>query len=94
VPRVEQSGKRGWRGRLKENGPRFLRWALIEAAQHAGRSPDYRELYQRTRQRHGKQRGAKVAAIVVARKLAGAIWHMLTYGKPFAPASATGALAA
>jgi transposase len=93
-PRVEQSGERDWRGRLKKNGPRYLRWALIEAAQHAGRSPHYRDLYQRTRQRHGKQRGAKVAAIVVARKLAGAIWHMLTYSKPFAPASATGALAA
>jgi transposase len=31
-PRVEQSGERDWRGRLKKNGPRYLHWALIEAA--------------------------------------------------------------
>jgi transposase len=93
-PKVDQSGEHDWRGRLKKNGPRYLRWALIEAAHNAGRSARYRELYQRTKKRHGKQRGGKVAAIVVARKLAGAIWHMLTYDKPFAPASATASLAA
>jgi len=88
-PKVDQSGERDWRGRLKKNGPRYLRWALIEAAQHAGRGPHYRDLYERTRRRHGRQRGPKVAAIVVARKLANAIWHMLTYETAFAPASAT-----
>jgi transposase len=93
-PKVDQSGEHDWRGRLKKNGPRYLRWALIEAAHNAGRSACYRELYQRTKKRHGKQRGGKVAAIVVARKLAGAIWHILTYDKPFAPASATASLAA
>jgi len=93
-PKVDQSGEHDWRGRLNKNGPRDLRWALIEAAQHAGRSPHYRQLYQRTRQRHGRQRGPNVAAIVVARKLAGAIWHMLTYDRPFAPANATEPLAA
>ena len=93
-PKVNQSGEHDWRGPMKKNGPRYLRWALIEAAQHAGRSPHYRELYERTRKRHGPQRGAKVAAIVVARKLSGAIWHMLTNDEPFAPGSATGTLAA
>jgi transposase len=72
---------------LKKNGPRYLRWALIEAAQHARRS-------ERTKQRLGKQRGPKVAAIVVARKLSEAIWHRLTRNRRFAPAGATGALAA
>jgi transposase len=93
-PKVDQSGERDRRGPLKKNGPRYLRWALIEAAQHAGRSEPYRELYQRTKTRLGKQRGPKVAAIVVARKLSEAIWHMLTRNQPFAPAGATGALAA
>jgi len=93
-PKVNQSGEHDWRGPMKKNGPRYLRWALIEAAQHAGRSPHYRELYERTRKRHGPQRGAKVAAIVVARKLSGAIWHMLTNDEPFAPGSAAGTLAA
>jgi transposase len=79
---------------LKKNGPRYLRWALIEAAQHARRSEPYRPLYERTKQRLGKQRGPKVAAIVVARKLSEAIWHRLTRNRRFAPAGATGALAA
>lgn len=93
-PKVDQSGERDRRGPLKKNGPRYLRWALIEAAQHAGRSEPYRELYERTKARLGKQRGPKVAAVVVARKLSEAIWHMLTNDQPFAPAGAPRALAA
>jgi transposase len=88
-PRVYQSGERDRRGRLAKNGPAYLRWALIEAAQHAGRSVYYRDLYQRTRQRAGRQRGASIAAVTVARKLAEAIWWMLTRTQRFAPAGAT-----
>lgn len=44
--------------------------------------------------RLGRQRGAKVAQVDIARRLAGAIWHMLTRNQPFAPAGATRALAA
>jgi len=88
-PRVYQSGNQDRRGPLAKNGPKYLRWALIEAAQHAARSPHYRELYQRTTRRLGKNRGAKVAAIEVARRLCEAIWWMLTKDQPFAPAGAT-----
>ena len=35
----------------------------------------------------GRQRGAKVARIDIARQLAEAIWHVLTKNEPFAPAS-------
>jgi transposase len=93
-PKVEQSGERDLRGPLTKNGPKYLRWALIEAATQAARSPVYRERYQRTAQRLGRQRGKKVARIDIARKLAEAIWHMLTRNQPFAPAGATSALAA
>jgi hypothetical protein len=62
--------------------------ALIEAAQHAARTPAYRDLYQSTKKRLGKQRGSRVAAIVVARRLAEASWWMLTRDEPFAPAGA------
>ena len=34
-PRVHQSGRTDRRGPLATNGPRYLRWALIEAAVHA-----------------------------------------------------------
>jgi transposase len=88
-PRVYQSGSHDRRGPLAKNGPKYLRWALIEAAQHAARSSHYRALYQRTKRRLGKNRGAKVAAIEVARRLCEAIWWMLTKDQPFAPAGAT-----
>jgi hypothetical protein len=68
--------------------------ALVEAAQHAARSPHYRELYERTKARLGRNRGSKIARITVARKLTEAIWHMLTREQPFAPAGATDPLAA
>ena len=58
------------------------------------RTPLYRDRYQQTKTRLGKQRGAKVAQIDLARRLAEAIWHMLTRDQPFAPAGATDPLAA
>jgi transposase len=85
-PTVYQSGSRDHRGPLAKNGPKYLRWALIEAATHAARHPCYRDHYQATKQRLGKQRGPKVARVEVARKLAEAIWHMLTRNQPFSPA--------
>jgi transposase len=85
-PRVYQSGSRDHRGPLAKNGPRYLRWALLEAATHAARHPCYRDHYQATKTRLGRQRGAKVARVEVARKLAEAIWHMLTTQAPFHPA--------
>lgn len=88
-PLVRQSGDRDVRGPLAKNGPKYLRWALIEAATHAARDARYRERYERTKQRLGRQRGAKVARIDVARKLAEAIWHVLTKHEPFAPAGPT-----
>ena len=39
-----------------------------------------------TRIGFGRQRGAKVARVDIARKLAEAIWHILTKNEPFAPA--------
>jgi transposase len=93
-PRVDQSGRTDRRGQLTHAGPRYPRWALIEAATHACRHPVYRERYQRNKARLGKQRGAKIAQVDIARRLAEAIWHMLTTNQPFAPAGATVALAA
>ena len=93
-PRVHQSGERDRRGALSKSGPRYLRWALLEAATNACKHPVYRERYQRNKRRLGKQRGAKVAQIDIARRLAHAIWHMLTRNQPFAPRGAALRLAA
>jgi transposase len=93
-PRVYQSGERDLRGPLTKQGPRYLRWALVEAATHACTATIYRDRCQQTKTRIGKQRGAKVAQIDLARRLAEAIWHMLSRNQPFAPKGATDPLAA
>jgi transposase len=93
-PRVYQSGERDLRGPLAKQGPRYLRWALVEAATHARTHPAYHQRYTETNARIGKQRGAKVAQIDLARRLSETIWHMLTKEQPFAPKGATDPLAA
>jgi transposase len=93
-PRVVQSGDKDRRGPLTKHGPTYLRWALLEATMHALRHPAYSARYQRTKRRLGKQRGAKVAQVDVARRLAHAIWHMLTRNEEFAPRGAAFRLAA
>jgi transposase len=93
-PRVYQSGNTDRRGPLTHAGPKYLRWALMEAATHACKHPVYRDRYQANKRRLGKQRGAKVAQVDIARRLAEAIWHMLTRNQPFAPAGAMPPLAA
>jgi transposase len=84
-PIVRQSGGRDDRGPLAKNGPKYLRWALIEAATHAARHPMYKDRYERNKKRLGRQRGSKVARVDIARELATAIWHMLSKNEPFAP---------
>jgi transposase len=46
-PRVRQSGDSDRRGPLSKQGPRYLRWAMLEATMHALRHPAYSERYQR-----------------------------------------------
>jgi transposase len=93
-PRVHQSGDSDRRGPLSKHGPRYLRWALVEAAVTASRHPLYHQRYERTKRRAGRQRGAKVAQVDLARRLSDAIWHMLERGQVFAPKGAATSLAA
>ena len=93
-PKVDQSGEHDRRGPLRKNGPNYLRWALVEAAHTAYRHPHYLPVLERMRARHGKKRGTKIAAIEVGRRLAEAIWQMLTRNEPFASAGAPASLAA
>jgi transposase len=87
-PRVNQSGEKDRRGPITKHGPTYLRWAMLEATMHALRHPAYAGRYQRTKKRLGKQRGAKVAQIDIARRLTRAIWHMLSRRQTFAPRGA------
>jgi hypothetical protein len=93
-PRVNQSGEKDRRGPLSKHGPTYLRWALLEATMHALKHPAYSERYQRNKKRLGKQRGAKVAQVDIARRLSHAIWHMLSRKEKFAPRGAAFRLAA
>ena len=65
-------------GRWPATAPSICAPALIEAAVHAARHPAYAAHHETVRKRLGRQRGAKVARVEVARKLAEAIWFMLT----------------
>jgi transposase len=92
VPRVKQSAEMDQRGPVSKHGPRYVRWGLLEAAIATSSHPLYKERYQATKRRLGRQRGAKVAQIDLARKLAEAIWYMLARNQPFKPFAPAGAL--
>jgi transposase len=73
-PVVEESADSRRRGKLAKQGPPTLRWALVQAAQHAPRqaSPD-RALYMSASSRCGSQR----AKLTVARKIGRRAYHVL-----------------
>jgi transposase len=73
-PTVIESADSKRRGRLAKQGSPYLRWALVEAAQHAYRqtSPDH-TLYTNTKHRRGSGR----ARLTVARKIAHRAYHVL-----------------
>ena len=85
APKINQSGDRSRTGALSKAGSRTLRWAAVEAAQHAWReSNPWHQLYSDIAARAGKN-PAKAA---VARKILIASWHILSRQQPFkAPAN-------
>jgi transposase len=94
APQVIQSGETDRRGPLTKHGPRWLRWAYVEAAIWAARHPAYQDRHNRLARRLGPYRGPKVARIDTARRLTKATWWMLTKQEPFNPAGPTSPLAA
>src|SRR3954462_14042518 len=74
APKLSQSGDRSRTGALSKAGSRTLRWATVEAAQHAWRpSNPWHQLYTELAKRAGKN-PAKAA---VAPKILIAAWHVL-----------------
>jgi transposase len=83
TPSVHESGESSRTGRLSKAGSATLRWAAVEAAQHAWReSNPWHRLYRDVKQRSGKTNAAKSA---VGRKILIAAWHVLSRGEPFRP---------
>jgi transposase len=77
IPREDSSGGRQRFGHLTKQGNRLLRWLLVEAAQSASRyDPGLRRMYRRLAFR----KGAAVAKVAVARKLAIRLYIMLRDG--------------
>jgi transposase len=84
APKINQSGDRSRTGALSKAGSRTLRWAAVEAAQHAWRPTNpWHQLYTDLAERAGKN-PAKAA---VARKILIATWHVLSRQQPFKPAA-------
>jgi transposase len=81
-PRVRQSGSTPARhGRITKQGSAAVRHVLVEAAWIAIRQPGpLRAFYERVRVR----RGAHVAAVATARKMAGLFWCLLTREQDYA----------
>jgi len=85
APKINQSGDRSRTGALSKAGSRTLRWAAVEAAQHAWRPANpWHQLYRDLAARSGKN----PAKSAVARKILIAAWHVLSRQQPFKPAAA------
>jgi transposase len=66
VPRVHFSGGHGYVGRITKDGAPWVRWALVEAAVHAGRRPDALGRWARQLR---MRKGVAKARVALARRL-------------------------
>ncbi len=85
VPRIHASGGRSFRGRVRPDVNRYLKWALVEAANvvvlQRARFPERHvsHLYQRIQSRSGHAK----AVVAVARHLAEAAFWVLKKDEPY-----------
>jgi transposase len=74
VPSLHQSGQTLRYGPCQKQGNKFLRWAMVEAAQTAVRKdPLLRDFYQRIKRKKGSQK----AIVAVARKMLVIVYQIL-----------------
>lgn len=80
VPRTYQSGEHCYTGAITRQGNRYIRYAMVEAAQLAyKRDPALGHFYDRLKQKKGSAK----ARVAVARKLLVAVYHVLKYGEHY-----------
>lgn len=88
VPSTYSSGNRTYQGKITKQGNRWLRWAMVEAAQ---RAPVFdmwlREFYNRI-----SKKGNNIARVAVARRLLEIVYRIWTEKKPYYKKSVTVAL--
>lgn len=82
IPSVHQSGSHLRYGRLTRQGNRYIRWAMVEAAQVAARwDPSLRVCHQRL----ARRKGYGTATAALARKLLVAVYHVLRKQEEYHP---------
>lgn len=80
IPSLHQSGQRLYHGACSKQGNKFLRWAMVEAAQVAVRKdPHLKDFYERIK----RKKGAQKAIVAAARKLLVIVFHILTKKEVF-----------
>lgn len=80
VPRTYQSGEHCYSGAITRQGNRYIRYAMVEAAQLAHkRDPALGYFYDRLK----RTKGTAKARVAVARKLLVAVYHVLKYGEHY-----------
>jgi transposase len=78
VPSTYASGGKIFHGKITKTGSKWLRWAVIEAAQTAVRSnSEFRDYYQRIRIR----KGTNAAKVATARRLLTIVYRLLRQGR-------------
>lgn len=82
VPSTYSSGGKTSHGRITKTGSKWLRYVMIEAAQHqqlCKKTPGFGSYYLKMK----KRKGTNPATVATARKLLAVIWRMLTENRPF-----------
>jgi transposase len=81
VPSTHTSGNTNYTGRITKEGNKWLRWIVIEAAQKAQLNPHnpYNRMYLKILRKKGHAK----ARVAVGRKIAVAIYHMLSKNEHF-----------
>jgi len=75
VPSIHQSGQRLYHGPCPDQGNKFLRWAMVEAAQTAVRKdPRLKDFYERINRKKGSQK----AIVAAARKMLVIVFYVLS----------------
>ena len=75
APTQHQSGEYERRGGITKQGSKWLRWILVQAAQHTRQhDPRFKTYYDRV----AKRRGPQKAVVAVAKEMLVVIWFMLT----------------
>lgn len=80
VPSTYSSGGRTYQGKITKQGNRWLRWAMVEAAQRATGGDLWLSSYY---QRITRKRGTKKARVALARKLLEIIYRIWKDRRPY-----------